>query len=304
MAFSLVNCSICDTNYLKDNRHIKENIKLGNKFYCSLHCFSKAKNKQLNLICDNPNCQNRFNRIPSQLSIYNFCSSSCGATFNNKGRVRNKLGINGSTQKGKVKIAKPYYCLYCGNRRFAGRNYCSMKCWGKAHEISKHELINSILFLSLQLGRAPTERECKHSTACRKYFGSWNSTLLAAGLIPHRSLNQKMYQRRKCIAKDGHTCDSVSELIIDNWLTEHNIQHLKAQPYPTSKHIADWSLDNKTFIEYFGLANDSRRYDKEIIRKWQLCTELGIKLIEVYSKDLFPKSNLITIFKNYVNSSS
>ena len=48
----------------------------------------------------------------------------------------------------------------------------------------------------------------------------------------------------------------------------------------------------KIFIEYFGLANDLESYDKTINKKKTLCQKHGIKLIDLYAKDLFPVINL------------
>ncbi len=307
MAFSLVTCFYCHKTFSKDNRHINENIKLGNKFYCSTQCQSSFKNKQKQYLCENPGCTNKFLRTPGSVSFRNFCSSSCSATFYNKGRVRNKSGYNGSDKsvinyhKSMLSDIKPIYCKYCGNKASYGHNYCSNKCWAKDHEISKEELIKQLQILALKLGRSPTRRECKHFSSCAKYFGTWNNALIAAGLTPHRSLNQKMYSRRKCFAKDGHSCNSVSELIIDNWLYKNNIVHKKETPYPIGKFTADWSLSEKTFIEYFGLAKDSRRYDLEILKKQEVCKKSGINLIEIYSKDLFPANKLDQIFKTTLN---
>ncbi len=106
-----------------------------------------------------------------------------------------------------------------------------------------------------------------------------------------------MYKRRKCLAIDGHVCNSVSELIIDNWLYKNKISHQKEIPYPKGKFVADWSLSSKILIEYFGLANDSRRYDEEIKKKQEICKEAAITLIEIYSQDLFPKNRLEEILK-------
>lgn len=60
-----------------------------------------------------------------------------------------------------------------------------------------------------------------------------------------------MYKRRICIARDGHICNSVSELIIDNWLHKHNITHQKEAPYPKGKFVADWAIATNTLVEYF-----------------------------------------------------
>ena len=102
-----------------------------------------------------------------------------------------------------------------------------------------------------------------------------------------------MYRRTRTKARDGHVCDSVSEALIDNWLHQHKISHARDAKYPTTKHRADWSIqDGKVFIEYFGLAKDSPRYDREVKIKKNLCRKNKIKLIEIYPSDLYPKVSL------------
>ena len=144
-----------------------------------------------------------------------------------------------------------------------------MQCWAEEHKLSQEVLLRRIRQISHKLGRSPTRRECSVSTSCYKYFGSWNAALIAAGLIPHRSLNQRIYKRTFCKAADGHICDSVSELIIDNWFFSQKITHEKDVRYPNSKHRADWKIPENIYVEYFGLANESIRYDLEIQKKKQ-----------------------------------
>ncbi len=283
MSLSLVNCSNCNKNFLKDNRHVNENKKLGHNFYCSYKCQYLNKNKQVELICENHNCNNKFKRTPSKKSFRNFCSRRCAMTV---------IG----PQNG-LKHKKYRYCNYCGKSISENKSYCSPKCWGLDHKITKKQLIKRLQQSALELKRSPTKREFNSSSSCQKQFGSWTNALIAAGLAPHRSLNQRMYKRRKCVAKDGHICNSVSELIIDNWLFKNNIAHQKEVAYPKGKFTADWSLANNIFIEYFGLAQDSRRYDEEIKKKQQICKDSEVTLIEIYSKDLFPKNNLSQIFQ-------
>lgn len=278
MTSSFVTCSYCSRNFLKDNRHINENLKLHNNFYCSAQCQYSAKTKSRDLICEDPSCKNKFKRTPSTTSFRNFCSQTCyGKLVSLRNESRNKSFK---------------YCLYCGSRIDRLHTYCSPKCWGLHHQKSKKEIIKGLQKLAHNLGRTPTKRECSFNNTCFKQFNSWNNALISAGLIPHRSLNQRMYKRRKCVAKDGHICNSVSELIIDNWLYKNNIDHQKETPYPKGKFIADWSLSNNIFVEYFGLAQDSRRYDEEIKKKQQICKDSKVTLIEIYSKDLFPKNRL------------
>lgn len=92
MAFSLVICSYCFKNFLKENRYINENIKLGHKFYCSSQCQYSFKNKQVELKCQNPICVNKFMRAPNDISPHNYCSRTCSAIVNNKSNKRPLLG--------------------------------------------------------------------------------------------------------------------------------------------------------------------------------------------------------------------
>lgn len=283
MSSSIVTCYFCSKKFLKDNRHINENNKLRNNFYCSPDCESSAKKRQIKLKCDSPNCNNIFSRQKSYISPRNFCSRNCALQL---------IGPENARKRKKLRS-----CKYC-KEIFTGKHalYCSNKCLTKARTISKEQLIKAVQATALKLGRTPTRREFKHEASCRNKFGSWNNALVQAGLVPHRSLNQRMYHRRRCRAKDGHICNSVSELIIDDWCFKNGIEHGKEIPYPTGKYLADWSLSENTLVEYFGLANDSKRYDNEIKKKRKICKEWNIKLIEIYSKDLFPKSRLDNIF--------
>ncbi|MBI4160274.1 hypothetical protein HY504_03845 [Candidatus Wolfebacteria bacterium] len=129
--------------------------------------------------------------------------------------------------------------------------------------------------------------------ACIKLFGSWNNAIIAAGLQPNRSHSQRMYKRILTKALDGHYCDSISELLIDNWLYKNKILHERDVHYPKTHHKADWAVSigsRKIFVEYFGLANDSPRYDRSIKEKKKLCHKNKISLISIYPKDLYPKT--------------
>jgi hypothetical protein len=137
--------------------------------------------------------------------------------------------------------------------------------------------------------RAPAKREAPEiAHACIWAFGSWNNALEKAGLEPNRSHSQRMYKRTSTVALDGHNCDSISEATIDNWLTKQKILHSRDVPYPGTRHRADWGIGNKIFVEYFGLANDSPRYDRSIREKRALCKKKGIQLVEIYPNDLYP----------------
>jgi len=113
-----------------------------------------------------------------------------------------------------------------------------------------------------------------------------------------------MYKRVFTKALDGHICDSVSELLIDNWFIKNKIEHERNISYPDTNHKADWGINLKgktIFVEYFGLAKDSPRYDRSITKKKTLCCKHKIKLIEVYPWDLYPKINLDTKLKIFLS---
>lgn len=277
MASSAVKCSVCQTSFLKENRYINESIKLRSKLYCSRQCQSFSKRTAIKLQCENASCKRWFFRIKSGISEHNFCSHSCAAKYSNV--------VRGLRREIK-------YCKVCAAPIRRNKIYCSSLCSAKDHSLTRESLLTKLRTLAEKLSRAPTRRECAQFSTAVRIFGSWTKALTEAGLIPHRSLNQRMYKRRECRSKDGHWCNSISELLIDNWLQERGIPHEKECLYPTGKYRTDWKIGEHTFIEYFGLANDSVRYNAVIEKKRQICRETGIDLIELYPKDIFPKINL------------
>ena len=233
------------------------------------------------LICENESCGNKFYRVKHAILEHNFCSQSCAAIINNQ----------------RYPKWPKRYCAVC-KKEFKNRDseYCSSKCgWSvnKACHLPKYtrdQIIQKIQKAAGKLGRVPAKRELKHiSDKCAGIFGSWNKAIEATGLEPHRSHDHRMYRRMKTKAKDGHVCDSISEAIIDNWLMENKIPHTRDAKYPTTNHKADWAIRNgKVFVEYFGLAKDSPRYDRGIKLKKRLCKRSGVKLVEIYPRDLYP----------------
>lgn len=172
------------------------------------------------------------------------------------------------------------------------RKFCSRSChWTAEIEFSNAELKAKILAVFNTLGRTPSKRELgRIAYKSIRVFGSWNKSLREAGLTPLRSHDKRMYTRMGTTAIDGHKCDSISEAIIDNWLTKHKILHTRHAPYPTTHHKAYWCIGDKIFIEYFGLANDCRRYDRTIREKRKLCKKHGTHLVELQSKGLISRS--------------
>ena len=249
------------------------------KPYCLQTCRYQAQLRGKVLQCSNPTCKTTFYRPRTEIQKVHksYCSQSCAALINNQNRPR-------------VKQLKACANHSCNKIISNALNYCSRKCFNAARTTyGPTELVKKIQGASTELGRTITKRELGHvAYMCIRAFGSWNKALEAAGLPPHRSHSQRMFKRTNTVAIDGHRCDSISEAVVDNWLTKNNISHERNVSYPSTGHKADWGIGRKTFIEYFGLANDSARYDRAIDEKRQLCKKHNIRLIEIYAKDLYP----------------
>ncbi len=136
---------------------------------------------------------------------------------------------------------------------------------------SKEKLIEKIKEFVEVHSRIPTKNEFVHNSlypdyvTYRDYFGTWNNAIKAAGYKP----NDKWFSSRDLFAKDGHKCNSISEIIIDDWLFENNIFHNREKPYPKGRYLCDFVIGD-IFIEFFGLANASNiipDYNKIIKKK-------------------------------------
>jgi hypothetical protein len=131
----------------------------------------------------------------------------------------------------------------------------------------------------------------------KRRFGSWNNAIKRAGFSPNPVLFSK-----KFIAKDGHNCDSFTEKIIDDWLYERGISHIRNWKYGNTKMTADFYIQPSTLLEFFGLAGVQKNYDSIIKRKREFCRKFNFKIIEIYPKDIFPKNSLSRLVKfNNIN---
>lgn len=120
----------------------------------------------------------------------------------------------------------------------------------------------------------------------RKYFGTWNNAILAAGFTS----NPVMFSKHH-IAKDGHKCDSLAEKIIDDYLFRHDVQHERGISYPGSECTVDFKIGDK-WIEYFGLAGEHKRYDQLRRQKQRMAKKFKLNMIEIYPEDLFKNKEL------------
>lgn len=132
---------------------------------------------------------------------------------------------------------------------------------------------------------APQDTRIPSSTHMEEGFGSVLGALSAAGVVD----TIKGTFGTRCVAKDGHICNSLAELLIDDAMTDAGIKHIKEASYPSSSDTktrmrADW-LVGKSFVEYFGLAGQPD-YDNKIEKKRATAQLFGLNLIELYPTDL------------------
>lgn len=123
----------------------------------------------------------------------------------------------------------------------------------------------------------------------KKKFGSWFKALAETGALPDGVLATARGIR--CLAQDGHTCHSLDEQRIDNWLTANGLDHEREPYYPTHPSLnpkgrrrADWKV-GETFIEYFGLIGDPN-YEKKMDEKIMLALFSGTDLVAIYPADI------------------
>jgi hypothetical protein len=153
------------------------------------------------------------------------------------------------------------------------------------------DLIDRIKKFHAEHGRIPLKREFNALRIFRQRFGSWNNAIRIAGFEPNPVLFAKKFK-----SNDGHPCDSFTEKIIDDWLYENGISHLRNFKYIGTKMTADFFIEPNVILEFFGLAGVQKAYDEIIERKRLACNDLGLNLIEIYPRDIFPKNRLADLF--------
>ena len=165
----------------------------------------------------------------------------------------------------------------------------------------KHE----ILLMIERLGRFPTTSDFRYLGkdgllgAIFKYYGGLKSL--------KKILNIKT---KYPIARDGHTCDSYSEIIIDDFLFSNKIDHRRDVQlnFGNVKCRPDFILNNGYLIEVLmtdyrerGHKGRHKYYIGRYLKKKKAYLENHFKVIEIFPKDLIDKTlldkKLITIAK-------
>ena len=276
-----VTCNYCSKNFQRSKNRVNEALKFGWSPYCSAKCQFTARLRGEYKNCQT--CTKKLWRTPRELRASQtnrfFCNASCSAIFNNNLRSE-ALPKN--------------FCRHpdCGKQISRSQFYCSQICGTfsrkRTSESLKKEVLSKIRKFNRINGRIPVKKEMYDAYGkARDVFGTWNKAIEAAGYKP----NPVMFSN-KYIAKDGHICDSMAEMIIDDWFNSRGISHQRSIPYPEVKKMTCDFVVNKTFIEFFGLAGELKEYDRLAKLKRRLSKKHDLKLIEIKPNHLFPKNKL------------
>lgn len=298
-----IECPQCRLMFFKSASHHKHNLAKGLRSYCSTACSNASKRKYQELRC--LVCTTSF---VQRSSSQKFCSNSCAAVFNNKERgprsadtkqristsVLTTLVNRVDSDKADKFISDNTHrsCSVC-SRQFkptsTGKKTCSASCGHvlrTGHPMySESEVIQYLAQSEQALGRTPQRRELDvgYVTAAKRLFGSYNKALLACGIPP----NSFKYQKNAVVCKDGHTCDSINESYVDEWLFTHNIPHTPHTKYPVDrKFMCDFFLPTKgIWLEFLGIYSN-KQYDSHYEEKLLYLKEHGIHPICLYPSDL------------------
>lgn len=124
--------------------------------------------------------------------------------------------------------------------------------------------------------------------------GSWFEALINSGCLENAERKSKFGTWN--ISKDGHTCKSIAEKNVDDWLFQNGIKHEKEVKYPNSNYIADWKVDGH-YIELYGLKGIPE-YDAKIIDKRKYAEEGGFKIIELFLNDVIDLDKKLKMLKS------
>lgn len=208
-----------------------------------------------------PNCGNSFEAQKGHPKEAKTCSHKCSNIYFSSKRMTDdtkkkiSVGINRYLEKnGKITevkhITRPLkinakICPTC-NEEFKPKKR-KQKCCSKncgyifkhgSLPLTKNETITKILELAQSGDYQKRQASRKLISSAVRFFGTWNKAIKECGLTPNKS----HFQKCRIKAKDGHMVDSLSELIIDNYLSENVISHDVHKRLPDSNLICDFYL--------------------------------------------------------------
>jgi hypothetical protein len=132
----------------------------------------------------------------------------------------------------------------------------------------------------------------------------WGKAVVAAGVVDEFVQTKRGLQSE---AKDGHWCLSVFERQVDDFLTNHGIDHEHEPRWPVHPEFnprglmrADWRLPDGTMVEAAGMLGVPR-YAAKIEQKRALANALNLKLVVITPEQTL---KLDEVFKPWLTTPS
>lgn len=203
------------------------------------------------------------NNLGKKRKNQHFCSTECYTNYRNEHK-KPKISKLKNLNVHKPKIYKPRIKIE------------RTKEWCKETVISLRSS-----------GIIPTVRTMPILThASKNLFGGWNKMMMEFGYT-----DIFVGPKRKLKSKDGHRCDSASEVLIDNFLFENSIQHERSKQYPNSKKNCDFYLAKfDMWLEFAGLYGYDY-YNKTMKEKEEIAKINNLKLLIITKQELYRKGN-------------
>lgn len=299
-------CALCGKPFFRQAHHHKYAVEHDQKEFCGSVCRIQSQTTSVNMQCAfcSKTVVVQKNTFKFSKSKHFFCGSACAASYNNKQRgprsiaTRNKIKESLNTRYLNSGTSRKSLCPVC-DREFhlsSRRGICCSRKCGTIYKFgfspcSKEDVVNAIVNAFRATGRTPMKRELNRGVnhAAVRFFGSWNKAIENCGLKPNENSPRNI--RIRC--SDGHIVRSISEKVIDEWLTRKNLKHEIDKLYPTGKYTCDFCLpDYNLWIEYFGLAGAFEEYDEAMRVKTEIAKEHGLNLVSLFPKDLYPECQL------------
>ena len=277
-----LHCEFCNKPFERTARRYNEAIKNGWHQYCSLTCQTRAKEKSVECMCTLEQCGKKFYRKLAQVLISDhlYCSKPCSAIYY----------AQKSHEKHLHKCNRPG-CKNMAVSKDNRKKFCSPEClkhFQKMSSYTRNTVLRSIQGFYNNHDRIPLKYEMKYLYApARRFFGTWNQAIVAAGYDPNPVMFAKHY-----MAKDGHKCDSLAEKIVDDYLSARKIEHEVHIPYPWNNGMKCDFLIGGTWIEIFGLEGNLKRYDQLMKEKLVMIKKYQLRLIHLSLADVYSKNGL------------
>lgn len=145
------------------------------------------------------------------------------------------------------------------------------------------------------------------NTLIEEYLSGVSTVVLAAKYeVSAKTIQLKLKEngvlmRRKGFgtwqtAKDGHSVQSYYELLVDDWLFDHGVQHINQPKLPFGRNTRSDFLAGDTYIEVMGLIS-SPIYKERYAKKLDLYKKHGLKVVCIFPSHF--RNNLEILSKHF-----